>query len=96
MYRPPMPQFFPRRRTNLLALAGAISLTLPNDEVWVFRHGGEATMQIRPSVYFDTGRLRPRATKQIVLTSRVTGYGAAVSWTIARPAALLPAPDLPY
>ncbi len=74
----------------------AISLTLPNEEVWVFRHGGEGQVQIQPSVYFDAGRLTPRATKQIVLTNRVRGYGAAVSWSIARPAALLPAPDLPF
>ncbi|UWQ95603.1 heparinase II/III family protein [Rhodobacteraceae bacterium M385] len=72
----------------------AISLTLPTDEVWVFRHGGEAKMSIMPSIYFDDTRLKPRATKQIVLTSRVRGYGAAVSWSIARPSALLPAPDL--
>lgn len=72
----------------------AISLTLPTDEVWVFRHGGEAEMSIRPSIYFDATRLKPRATKQIVLTSRVRGYGAAVSWSVARPSALLPAPDL--
>ncbi len=79
-----------------LDLGGAaISLTLPNDEVWVFRHGGEAELSIRPSVYFDPRRLSPRATKQIVLSSRVRGYGTAVSWSIARPAALLPAPDLP-
>lgn len=72
----------------------AISLTLPTEEVWVFRHGGEAALSIMPSVYFDATRLKPRATKQIVLTSRVRGYGAAVSWSIARPSALLPAPAL--
>lgn len=71
----------------------AISLTLPTEEVWVFRHGGEAELSVLPSVYFDATRLKPRATKQIVLTSRVKGYGAAVSWSIARPSALLPAPD---
>lgn len=72
----------------------AISLTLPTEEVWVFRHGGEAQLSVMPSIYFDNTRLKPRATKQIVLTSRVRGYGAAVSWSIARPSALLPAPDL--
>ncbi len=72
----------------------AISLTLPTKEVWVFRHCGEGTLTLRPSVYFDAGRLSPRATKQIVLSSRVRGYGAAVSWSIARPSALLPAPEL--
>lgn len=80
-----------------LDLGGAaISLTLPNEEVWVFRHGGEGTLSIQPSVYFDASRLKPRATKQIVLTTRVQGYGAAVSWSIARPSALLAAPDLPH
>ncbi len=73
----------------------AISLTLPNEETWVFRHGSEAEVEIRASVYFDAGRLKPRATKQIVLSSRVRGYGAAVSWSIARPSALLSGSDLP-
>ncbi len=70
----------------------AVSIQLPNRETWVFRHAGAAKLTLEPSVYLDGTRLSPRATKQIVLTGRLTGYGSAVSWTLARPVGLLPAP----
>jgi len=70
----------------------AVSILLPNRETWVFRHGGGAKLTLEPSVYLDSDRLRPRATKQIVLSSALKGYGNAVSWTLARPVGLLPAP----
>jgi uncharacterized heparinase superfamily protein len=70
----------------------AVSIQLPNRETWVFRYGGEAKLTLEPSVYLDSARVRPRATKQIVLTGALTGYGSAVSWTLARPVGLLPAP----
>lgn len=63
----------------------AVSLTLRSGEVWVFRHGGEASLSLEKSVYLESGRLKPRATKQIVLSSRVTDYGSAVSWSLAKP-----------
>ncbi|MCT4683125.1 MAG: heparinase II/III-family protein, partial [Roseicyclus sp.] len=65
---------------------------LPGRETWVFRYGGDATLTLEPSVYLDGARLKPRATKQIVLTGHLTGYGSAVSWTLARPVGLLAAP----
>ena len=71
----------------------AVSIQLPSRETWVFRHSGDAVLTLEPSVYLDGGRLRPRATKQIVLSGRLTGYGSAVSWTLARPVGLLAAPD---
>ena len=46
----------------------AVSLTLRGGEVWVFRHGGEASLSVENSVYLESGRLKPRATKQIVLS----------------------------
>jgi len=70
----------------------AVSIQLPNRETWVFRFGGEAKLTLEPSVYLDSARVKPRATKQIVLTGALTGYGSAVSWTLARPVGLLPAP----
>lgn len=63
----------------------AVSLTLRGGEVWVFRHGGEGEMRLESSVYLETGRLKPRATKQIVLSARLTDYGSAVSWSLAKP-----------
>lgn len=70
----------------------AVSIQLPNRETWVFRHVGDAALSLAPSVYLDDERLRPRATKQIVLSAALNGYGSAVSWTLARPVGLLPAP----
>lgn len=70
----------------------AVSLALPNKETWVFRQIGATEMTLRPSFYLDSGRLRPRATKQIVLSATTRRYGCAVSWSLARPTAFLPAP----
>lgn len=71
----------------------AVSIQLPNRETWVFRHMGDAELSLAPSVYLDETRMRPRATKQIVLSAALSGYGSATSWTLARPVGLLPAPD---
>lgn len=68
----------------------AVSLSLASGETWVFRHSGGATLSIKPSLYFEAGRLRPRATKQIVLSARLTGYGTVLGWSFARPVAFLP------
>lgn len=70
----------------------AVSLQLDNEETWVFRYTGSAELSLRPSVYLDADRLRPRATKQIVLSQRLTGYGSAISWSLARPVGFLPPP----
>ncbi|MCU4651544.1 heparinase II/III family protein [Roseibacterium sp. SDUM158016] len=69
----------------------AVSLTLKSGETWVFRHSGNGELALKPSVYFDSRRLRPRATKQIVLSARMKGYGTVVGWSLARPIAFLPA-----
>ena len=63
----------------------AASLTLRGGEVWVFRHGGEAELRIEPSFYLENGRIKPRVTKQIVLFTRLTEYGSAISWSLAKP-----------
>ena len=62
----------------------AVSLALKSGEVWVFRHDGKARMALKPSVYLEKNRLKPRATKQIVLTSRAIGYESRVHWTLAK------------
>ena len=62
----------------------AVSLSLPSGELWVLRHDGVADLTLEPGVFFDTGRLHPRATKQVVLSSRVIDYGRQVCWTLAR------------
>lgn len=69
----------------------AVSLALPNGEVWVFRAqwpGSSRSMQLAlaPSVYLDARHVAPRATKQIVLSGTITGYGGAIDWSLACPA----------
>ncbi|MBF9032903.1 heparinase [Rhodobacterales bacterium HKCCE2091] len=64
----------------------AVSLGLNTGEVWVFRTAGDPVgMSLQPSVYLDSRHLKPRATKQIVLSARLSGYGGAVRWSLARP-----------
>ena len=61
----------------------AVSLKLPNDEVWIFKaSGGKLTLE--GSAYSSAGRLKPRATKQIVVTSGAVNYEGAVSWVVTR------------
>lgn len=62
----------------------AISLAQSSGEIWVFKHNGAAEMSLEPSVYLEAGRLKPRATKQVVLTSSVVDYAGQVSWTLTR------------
>ena len=61
----------------------SIALQLPNKEVWVFRHeGGQVALE--SSTYLDQWRLKPRATKQIVVTSRVVDYSDRITWIFRR------------
>lgn len=62
----------------------AVSLALKSGEIWVFRHDGHAQMEVKPSVYLETGRLKPRASKQIILSSRVGNYAGQINWTLAK------------
>jgi len=62
----------------------AVSMALRSGEVWVFRHEGEVEMSLEPSVYLEMGRLRPRATKQIVLSHRAMGYATRIRWSLAK------------
>lgn len=62
----------------------AVSLTLKSGEVWVFRHDGTSKISLEASVYLERGRLKPRATKQIVLSDKVLDYSTQVSWSLSR------------
>jgi uncharacterized heparinase superfamily protein len=85
----------PDVRASLDLGGTAVSLTLPSGETWVFRHSCAAELSLKPSVYFDGRRLSPRATKQIVLSARMKGYGVVLGWSLARPIAFMPANRLP-
>ena len=62
----------------------AVSMSLKSREVWVFRYNGTAKLSLEPSVYLEKGRLKVRATKQIVLTSRATDYATRIRWSLAK------------
>ena len=58
----------------------AISLALKSGEIWIFRQSGTE----EPSVYLEKGRLKPRASKQIVLSGHVDAFDAMIGWTLAK------------
>ena len=62
----------------------AISMALKSGEIWVFRHDGVGDLRLEPSVYLESGRLKPRATKQIILSSVVLDYACQLGWTLAK------------
>ncbi|MGB8815034.1 MAG: heparinase II/III family protein [Paracoccaceae bacterium] len=62
----------------------AVSLALKSGEIWVFRHDGGAALSLEPSVYLEKGRLKPRATKQIVLSAALQNFEARIGWTLAK------------
>ncbi|SUZ31685.1 hypothetical protein ROE7235_01435 [Roseibaca ekhonensis] len=61
----------------------AVSLTLRSGEIWVMRADG-ATLALAPSVYLEKGRIKPRATQQIVLSLGATSYTSQTNWTLAK------------
>jgi hypothetical protein len=62
----------------------AVSLALKSGEIWVFRHDGVGELKLEPSVYLESGRLKPRATRQIVLSGIVVDHACQLSWTLAK------------
>ncbi|WP_171101582.1 MULTISPECIES: heparinase II/III family protein [unclassified Ruegeria] len=68
-----------------LDLGGAaVSMALKSGEIWVFRHDGGGKLSLEPSVYLEKGRLKPRATKQIVLSARAMEYATRIRWTLRK------------
>ncbi|MCK0150219.1 heparinase II/III family protein [Marivita sp. S6314] len=62
----------------------AVSMALRSGEIWVFRFDAACDLSLEPSVYLEKGRLRPRATKQIVLSARAMEYATRVRWSLAK------------
>ncbi|MCU0910828.1 MAG: heparinase II/III family protein [Rhodobacteraceae bacterium] len=62
----------------------AVSVALRSGEMWIFRHDGTGELSLEPSVYLESGRLKPRPTQAIVLSARVLDYTGSVSWTLAK------------
>lgn len=62
----------------------AVSLTQKSGEIWVFRHDGTGEMRLEASVYLENGRLRPRATQQVVLSGRAMTYATRIRWSLSK------------
>ena len=62
----------------------AVSMVLKSGEVWVFRHDGAAKLSLEPSVFMEKGRLKARATKQVVLSGTAVAYATRIHWTLAK------------
>lgn len=62
----------------------AVSMALKSGEVWVFRHDGGQQMDLAASVYLEKGRLKPRATKQIVLSGKAMTYATRIRWSLSK------------
>ncbi len=68
-----------------LDLGGAaVSMAQKSGEIWVFRHDGKFDLSLEPSVYLENGRLKPRATKQIVLSGRAMEYATRIRWSLSK------------
>lgn len=62
----------------------AVSLVLKSGEIWVFRFDGIGRLELKPSVYLENGRLKPRSTQQVVLSGRAMSYATRVCWSLAK------------
>ena len=62
----------------------AVSMALKSGEIWVFRFDGKVELTLDASVYLEKGRLRPRATRQVVLSGRAMQYATRVRWSLAK------------
>ncbi len=69
-----------------LGLNGAVaSIRLQTGEIWLLRAmGGE--LELRDTIFIEQGRLKPRATQEIVVTGLVVDYEGGISWTLTRSA----------
>lgn len=61
-----------------------VTLELRSGEKWLFRHDGTQRMRLEPSVFLETGRLKPRRTNQIVLSGRAMSYATRVRWSLSK------------
>ena len=62
----------------------AVSLALKSGELWVFRHDGKGELRLEPSVFLEKNRLKPRATTQIVLSSRALEHANRIRWSLSK------------
>ena len=59
-------------------------MALKSGEIWVFRYDGAAKLSLEPSVYLEKNRLKPRASKQVVLSGAAIDYATRIRWSLAK------------
>ncbi|WP_435139791.1 heparinase II/III family protein [Pseudopelagicola sp. nBUS_19] len=74
----------PEADANLDMGGGAVSIALKSGELWVFRHESTAKLAVEPSIFLEKGRLKPRGTKQIVLTGVALEYSTRIRWSLSK------------
>ncbi|KAA9006174.1 heparinase II/III family protein [Histidinibacterium aquaticum] len=62
----------------------AVSLVLKSGEIWILRQEGADSLSLEPSVYLESGRLRPRPAKQVVLSGSAIAYATRIRWSLAK------------
>ena len=62
----------------------AVSFVLKTGEIWMFRHDTDVEITLEPSVYFEKNRLKPRSTRQVVLSLRAMEYATRVRWSLSK------------
>ncbi|MEL6235846.1 MAG: heparinase II/III family protein [Pseudomonadota bacterium] len=61
----------------------AVALSLSNGEMWIFRQSG-GTLELLDGHYLDASHLKPRPTKRIVVSARVTNHRGQINWGLKR------------
>lgn len=60
-----------------------VFLTLPSEEVWMFRAAG-GSISVERSTYYDDAAPAPQAASQVVVHAEVVGYLGQVTWSFSR------------
>ena len=58
----------------------AVSMALKSGEMWIFRIDGPMKLSLDVSVYLEKTRLKPRATKQVVLSGAAMEHASRIRW----------------
>ncbi|MCO4826203.1 MAG: heparinase II/III family protein [Amylibacter sp.] len=67
-----------------LGLNGTIaSIQLKTGEIWLLR-AKDGDLELRDTIFIEQGRLKPRATQEVVVMGRVVDYEGGISWTLTR------------
>jgi uncharacterized heparinase superfamily protein len=73
----------PDVRAELDPVRQHVLLTLPSEEVWMFRAAG-GSMDLEDSVFLDPAQAAPLRTQQMVVRAEVVGYLGQVTWSFGR------------